>query len=152
MKSPQRDDWLQAIDEELLAHKENNTWTSVERSGQRTLTTKWVFNIKRDENNQGKRFKARLCARGFSQIKDIDYQEIFSPTTRYDSIRIILSIAARYDLEIQQFDVKTAFLNGNLDEDIFIEIPEGMSLKNDCVLKLNKSLYGLKQASRCWNR
>lgn len=152
MKSPQRDDWLRAIDEELLAHKENNTWTSVERSGQRTLTTKWVFNIKRDENNQGKRFKARLCARGFSQIKDIDYQEIFSPTTRYDSIRIILSIAARYDLEIQQFDVKTAFLNGYLDEDIFIEIPEGMSLKNDCVLKLNKSLYGLKQASRCWNR
>ncbi|KAL0858597.1 hypothetical protein ABMA27_012434 [Loxostege sticticalis] len=125
MKSSQRDDWLRAIDEELLAHKENNTWTSVERSGQRTLTTKWVFNIKRDENNQGKRFKARLCARGFSQIKDIDYQEIFSPTTRYDSIRIILSIAARYDLEIQQFDVKTAFLNGNLDEDIFIEIPEG---------------------------
>lgn len=152
MKSPHRDNWLQAINEELLAHKENNTWTPVERSSQRTLTTKWVFAIKKDDNDQVKRFKARLCARGFNQIKDIDYQEIFSPTTRYDSIRIILSIAAKYNLEIQQFDVKTAFLNGYLDENIFIEVPEGISFEVDCVLKLNKSLYGLKQASRCWNR
>lgn len=152
MKSPQRNDWLKAIDEELLAHEENNTWTPVERSGQHTLTTKWVFAIKKGENGQVRRFKARLCARGFNQIKDIDYQEIFSPTTRYDSIRIVLSIAAKYKLEIQQFDVKTAFLNGYLDEDIFIEVPEGITFKNDCILKLNKSLYGLKQASRCWNR
>lgn len=152
MKSPLKDEWSGAIKEELSAHKENETWTAVKRSGQRTLTTKWVFTIKKNENNEVIRYKARLCARGFSQIKDIDYQEIFSPTTRYDSIRVILSIAAKYNLEIQQFDVKTAFLNGVLEENIFIEVPEGVSVKNNFVLKLNKSLYGLKQASRCWNK
>ncbi|GBP94423.1 Copia protein [Eumeta japonica] len=111
LQSPQKYEWSQAIKEELSAHKENNTWNAVPRAGQRTLTTKWVFTIKKGENNEA-RYKARLCARGFTQIKDVDYQEIFSPTTRYDSIRIILSIAAKHKLEIQQFDVKTAFLMG----------------------------------------
>ncbi|CAG4933546.1 unnamed protein product [Colias eurytheme] len=152
LSSPQKSEWSKAIKEELSAHKENNTWTAVERSDQRTLTTKWVFTIKKNENNQIVRYKARLCARGFNQIKDVDYQEIFSPTTRYDSIRTILSITAKYNLDIQQFDVKTAFLNGFLEENIFIDIPEGLSIKGDFVLKLNKSLYGLKQASRCWNK
>ncbi|GBP95854.1 Retrovirus-related Pol polyprotein from transposon TNT 1-94 [Eumeta japonica] len=153
LQSPQKYEWSQAIKEELSAHKENNTWNAVPRAGQRTLTTKWVFTIKKGENNEA-RYKARLCARGFTQIKDVDYQEIFSPTTRYDSIRIILSIAAKHKLEIQQFDVKTAFLNGHLQENIFIEVPEGVSvsLNKSHVLKLNKSLYGLKQASRCWNK
>lgn len=152
IRSPQKDKWSEAIKEELSALKVNNTWTMVKRCGQRTLTTKWVFTVKKNENNKVIRYKARLCARGYNQIKDVDYQEIFSPTTRYDSIRIILSIAAKYNLEIQQFDVKTAFLNGFLEEDIFIEFPKGVSVKNDFVLKLNKSLYGLKQASRCWNK
>ncbi|GBP37590.1 Retrovirus-related Pol polyprotein from transposon TNT 1-94 [Eumeta japonica] len=153
LQSPQKYEWSQAIKEELSAHKENNTWNAVPRAGQRTLTTKWVFTIKKGENNEA-RYKARLCARGFTQIKDVDYQEIFSPTTRYDSLRIILSIAAKHKLEIQQFDVKTAFLNGHLQENIFIEVPEGVSvsLNKSHVLKLNKSLYGLKQASRCWNK
>lgn len=151
LMSPQKTEWVKAIKEELSAHEENNTWSAVERSGQRTLTTKWVFAIKKNENNQV-RYKARLCARGFNQVKDVDYQEIFSPTTRYDSIRIVLSIAAKYKLEIQQFDVKTAFLNGYVEENIFIEVPEGVSLSKNYVLKLNKSLYGLKQASRCWNK
>lgn len=149
--SPQKHEWRQAIKEELAAHKENNTWSVTERSDKRTLTTKWVFAIKKNENNETC-YKARLCARGFEQIRDVDYQEIFSPTTRYDSIRIVLCIAAKYKLEIQQFDVKTAFLNGYLEEDIFIEVPEGVNLNKNFVLKLNKSLYGLKQASRCWNK
>ncbi|CAK1579065.1 unnamed protein product [Parnassius mnemosyne] len=151
IQSPQKNEWSQAIREELSAHEENNTWSAVTRAGQRTLTTKWVFAIKKNEDNQT-RYKACRCARGFTQIKDVDYQEIFSPTTRYDSIRIILSIAAKYKLEIQQFDVKTAFLNGYLEENIFIEVPEGVILDKSYVLKLNKSLYGLKQASRCWNK
>ncbi|CAK1579746.1 unnamed protein product [Parnassius mnemosyne] len=151
IQSPQKNEWSQAIREELSAHEENNTWSAVTRAGQRTLTTKWVFAIKKNEDNQT-RYKARLCARGFTQIKDVDYQEIFSPTTRYDSIRIILSIAAKYKLENQQFDVKTAFLNGYLEENIFLEVPEGVILDKSYVLKLNKSLYGLKHASRCWNK
>ena len=152
LNGSQKNEWSKAIKEELSAHKENKTWTAVKRSDQRTLTTKWIFTIKKNDSNQIERYKARLCARGFNQIKDIDYQEIFSPTTRYDSIRIILSVAAKANLQIQQFDVKTAFLNGFLEEDIFIDIPEGLSIKGNFVLKLNKSLYGLKQASRCWNK
>ncbi|GBP49148.1 Copia protein [Eumeta japonica] len=80
LQSPQKYEWSQAIKEELSAHKENNTWNAVPRAGQRTLTTKWVFTIKKGENNEA-HYKARLCARGFTQIKDVDYQEIFSPTT-----------------------------------------------------------------------
>lgn len=152
MESPQKEEWSEAIKEELMALEENETWSKVENSGQRTLTTKWVFAIKKDENGQVSRYKARLCARGFSQIKGVDYEEIFSPTTRYDSIRIILSIAAKYNLEIQQFDVKTAFLNGYLEEEIYISIPEGLHINSKYVLRLHKSLYGLKQASRCWNK
>lgn len=152
IKSSHKKEWSNAIQEELAALEENKTWSTVENAGQRTLTTKWVFAVKRDENGQVTCYKARLVARGFNQVKGVDYQEIFSPTTRYDSIRIILSIAAKYNLEMTQFDVKTAFLNGYLDEDIYIEIPEGVNINSKYVLKLNKSLYGLKQASRCWNK
>lgn len=152
MKSLQKNEWLQAIKEELSAHDENQTWTPVKRAGQRTLTAKWVFSIKRGDDGKVNRYKARLCARGFNQVPGIDYQQIFSPTTRYDSIRIIFSIAAKYNLEIQQFDVKTAFLNGDLEEEIYLEIPDGVLVDKRNVLKLNKSLYGLKQASRCWNK
>lgn len=84
--------------------------------------------------------------------KDIDYKETFSPTTRYDSIRIILSLAARENYELQQFDVKTAFLHGELLEDVYMEVPEGVQAEPGKICKLLKSLYGLKQASRCWNR
>lgn len=102
------------------------------------------------------RYKARLCAKGFNQQQGIDYEEIFSPTARYDTIRVLLSIAARDDLQIMQFDVKTAFLHGDLQEEIYMEIPEGVTVKNEenrpLACRLNKSLYGLKQAPRCWNR
>lgn len=152
MRSSQKNEWSEAIKEELSAHDENQTWTPVKRAGQRTLTTKWVFSIKRDVDGKINRYKARLCARGFNQVPGIDYQQIFSPTTRYDSIRIIFSIAAKYNLEIQQFDVKTAFLNGDLEEEIYVEIPDGVLVDKSNVLKLNRSLYGLKQASRCWNK
>ncbi|GBP31489.1 Retrovirus-related Pol polyprotein from transposon TNT 1-94 [Eumeta japonica] len=90
LQSPQKYEWSQAIKEELSAHKENNTWNAVPRAGQRTLTTKWVFTIKKGENNEA-HYKARLCARGFTQIKDVDYQEIFSPTTSQKQKTIALS-------------------------------------------------------------
>ena len=105
------------------------------------------------KNREGEivRFKARLCARGFTQVKGDDYNEIFSPTSRYDSIRVLLSIAARDGLQIEQFDVKTAFLYGELSEDIYMEVPEGLETQSLKVCKLVKSIYGLKQSSRCWN-
>lgn len=144
--------WLEAIAEELEAHDENNTWSIIDKGNQRAITSKWVFDIKRNKDGEMKQYKARLCARGFLQIKGIDYTETFSPTTRYESIRILLSIAAQKNLIIRQLDVKTAFLYGTLEEDIYMEIPEGVKADRNKICKLNKSLYGLKQSSRCWNR
>ena len=98
------------------------------------------------------RFKARLVAKGYSQRKGIDYDEVFSPVVRHTSIRIILALVASYDLELEQLDVKTAFLHGDLEEVIFMEQPEGFKQPETehMVCRLKKSLYGLKQSPRQW--
>lgn len=120
-----------AIEEELTALNENHTWDIVTVPPDKTLIgSKWVFRAKRDQTGMICRYKARLCAKGFNQQQGIDYEEIFSPTVRYDTIRVLLSIAARDDLQIMQFDVKTAFLHGDLQEEIYMEIPEGVTVKN----------------------
>jgi transposase InsO family protein len=144
--------WVEAINDELKSHEKNKTWSFVDRKDQRLITSKWVFNIKRNKIGEIEKFKARLCARGFTQIQGIDYKETFAPTTRYESIRILLSISAQHNWEIKQLDIKTAFLYGDLDEDIFMEVPEGVQAPPKKICKLNKSLYGLKQAARCWNK
>ena len=98
------------------------------------------------------RYKSRLVVKGFEQKKGIDFDEIISPVVKMTSIRTILSIAASLDLEVEKLDVKTAFLHGDLEEEIYMEQPEGfeVSVKKHMVCKLNKSLYGLKQAPRQW--
>ena len=98
------------------------------------------------------RYKTRLVAKGFTQKAGIDYEETFSPVVRYTSIRTLLAVVNQLDLELHQMDVSTAFLNGELSEDIYMSQPEGyiQKGKEKLVCKLNKSLYGLKQASRCW--
>lgn len=108
--------------------------------------------MKHDENTSNPRYKARLVVKGFSQRKGIDFEEIFSPVVKMSSIRIVLSLAASLDLEIEQMDVRTAFLHGDLEEEIYMIQPEGFVVKGkeDCVCKLKKSLYGLKQAPRQW--
>jgi len=148
--------WEQAIKEELEALDENKTWNIVSLpSNQKVVDYKWVFKVKRNCEGNIDRYKARLCAKGFSQRKGIDYHEIYSPTTRYDSIRVLLAIAVKNNLSFQQFDIKTAFLYGDLQENIYMKIPEGLKevhAKHNLACKLNKSLYGLKQAPRCWNQ
>ena len=98
------------------------------------------------------RYKARLVAKGFAQRKGKEYDKIFAPVVRHTSIRILLALVAIYDLELEQLDVKTAFLHGDLDEDIYMEQPEGFVVegKSELVCKLKKSLYGLKQSPRQW--
>lgn len=142
--------WKVSISEELQAHSDNNTWTLVEKpKSVKVIGCKWVFRVK--DEPTGLRYKSRLCAKGYAQTKGMDYDETFSPTVRYDSIRVLLSIAAEQNLEIMQFDIKTAFLYGELNEQIFMTPPEGLQCAPNMVCKLNKSLYGLKQAPRCWN-
>lgn len=147
------DDWKKAIDEELKAHELNGTWRYEDLpKGKKAIGSKWVFKRKYASDRNAHLCKARLCAKGFTQQQGVDYQEVFAPVARYDSIRTMLSLAAMKNLEIGQFDVKTAFLNGNLVEEIYMEIPKGVTSKHkNKVCRLQKSLYGLKQASRTWN-
>ncbi|XP_039303435.1 uncharacterized protein LOC120357335 [Solenopsis invicta] len=139
MTRPDSEKWERAVEEELHAHEENGTWKIVKDVGQKTITSKWVFKVQ--DLKDGRRYKARLVARGFMQTSGIDYNETFSPVVRYDSLRVLLAMVAQHDLELVQFDVKTAFLNGRLKENIYMKIPDGLKVeddKKDCVLKLKK--------------
>ena len=147
--------WKEAMEEEINALKENETWILMPKpENTKLIDNKWVFRIKTDNDGNANRYKARLVARGFTQQKDIDYKETFSPVVRYDSIRILLALATEEDLEFKHFDVKTAFLYGDIREDIYMKQPQGFEDETypDYVCKLTKSLYGLKQASRNWNQ
>lgn len=150
INSSDSENWRKSIVEELDAHHRNGTWTLVEKPPDvKPIQCKWVFRIK--DEPTGLRYKSRLCAKGYAQTKGIDYDETYSPTVRYDSIRLLLSIAAQKNLDFIQFDITTAFLNSDLKENIYMITPEGLNCESNLVCKLNKSLYGLKQASRCWN-
>jgi hypothetical protein len=148
-----RDDWNlweEAINKEMKSMDMNNVWNIVESlpKGRKAISSKWVFVVKRGENGQD-RYKARLVAKGCSQKAGIDYKETLSPVVKIATIRTLLSIAVHSNLHIEQMDVKTAFLNGNLGEDVFMKLSfDGTDQK---ICKLNKSIYGLKQSSRNWN-
>ena len=131
----------------------NHVWDPVKASnGIKLVGCKWVYKRKRGIDGKVETFKVRLVAKGYTQKEGIDYEETFSLVAMLKSIRI-LSIATHYDYEIWQMDVKTAFLNGNLEEEIYMMQPEGFIAKSQehMVCKLKRSIYGLKQASRSWN-
>ena len=151
--SRERLHWKAAMEEEMASLEENSTWTLVELPvGRKPVSNRWVYRVKRKANGEIDRYKARLVVRGFSQREGIDYNETFSPVARFDTIRTVLSIAANEHLKLVQFDVKTAFLNGVIEEEIFMQQPEGYSDGTNRVCKLLKSLYGLKQSPRCWKK
>ena len=146
--------WIAAMQEEVVSLLKNETWELVKLAeGKRVISCKWIF--KRKEGIPGvesTRNKARFVVRGFDQEKGIDFNEVFSPVVRHTSIHILLALVALYDLEMEQLDVKTAFLHGNLEEEIYIQQPEGFVVpgKENHVYRLKKSLYGLKQSPRQW--
>lgn len=143
--------WKAAMDSEMNAHKINNTWTICDLpKGRKAIKSRWVFKIK--DSDHDKRFKARLVAKGFSQKYGIDYEETFSPVVRTASLRIMFALAAKLKLKIHQVDAITAFLQGDLYEEIFMEQPDGYDDGTEKVCKLNRAIYGLKQAGRVWNR
>lgn len=143
--------WIEAMECEYKALLENKTWELVDLPPDRKkIDCKWIFKTKRDASGQTIRHKARLVVKGCSQRQGIDYKETFSPVVRYSSIRMLLALSAKFNLDIDQMDAVTAFLQGDLEEEIFMTQPEGFA-KNMKVCRLKKSLYGLKQASRVWN-
>ena len=153
MNGPNAADWKKAEEEEMKSMAKNKTWTRCKLPvGKRTIQCKWVYKVKRDENGEPIKFKARLVAKGFTQREGLDYEETYAPVARFSSIRLLLAIGAHYDLEIHQMDVKTAFLNGDLEHEIYMCQPEGHQVEGQeqLVCKLNKSLYGLTQAGRSW--
>lgn len=145
--------WKNAMDEEYNSLVDNDTWTLVDLPQEKSaISNKWVYKIKRNHEGDIERYKARLVVRGFTQKFGIDYQETFSPVAKFTSVRMILALSVSNDYHLIQFDIKTAFLYGHLDEEVFMEQPFGYSDGSNKVCKLNRSLYGLKQASRCWNK
>ena len=120
--------------------------------GANIVSCKWVFKIKRSPDGQIERYKARLVARGFSQQHGVDYDETFAPVVRMETLRILLAIAAAEDLEIHQMDVVTAYLAGELEEEIYMTSPPGVPDTEGLVCRLWKGLYGLKQSARVWNQ
>lgn len=146
------DKWILAMQEELCSIEQNKTWTLCDLPKHReAIGCRWVFKLKLDEHGNAVRYKARLVAQGFTQKFGVDYDEVFAPVTRSSTFRTLLMVASARRLIVQQFDVKTAFLNGSLDEEIYMRAPPG-SDNSEKVFKLNKSLYGLKQAARVWNQ
>lgn len=153
--SDQKQDRLKAMQDEMDSLKKNHTYDLVKLpKGKKPLKNRWVFKLKQEKNGTKPRYKARLAVKGYNQRKEEDFQEIFSPVVKMASIRVVFGLAASLDLEIEQLDVKTAFLHGDLHEEIYMEQPEGFAKKSKkkLVCKLKKSLYGLKQAPRQWYR
>lgn len=145
--------WKEAMTSEYKSFIDNNCWTLTDRlESHKPVKCKWVFKIKRGLNGELLKYRARLVAKGHTQKYGIDYEETFSPVVRYSTIRILLALAAEYNMDIEHLDVKTAFLNGDLKETVFMEQPEGFQIKGqeNKVYKLNKAIYGLKQASKAW--
>ena len=152
MDSELFEEWQQACNSEMISIYKNGVWHLVDLpSGVKPLTTKWIFKVKKGKHGQIEKFKARLCVRGFEQQKGIDFDEVFSPVMRHNSLRTLLLLAATHDWEIKQMDVRTAFLHGELEEEVYIYAPEGSGYPEGAILKLDKSLYGLKQAPRVFN-
>ncbi|KAM1221734.1 hypothetical protein ACFX2J_009352 [Malus domestica] len=149
----QREEWMKAIESELESMEKNKVWElAVLPHGAKSIGCKWVFKTKKDSKGEIERYKARLVAKGYTQQGGIDYTETFSPVSTKDSFRFVMALVAHYDLHLHQMDVKTAFLNGFLEEEIYMKQPEGFvdSGGKELVCKLRKSIYGLKQASRQW--
>ncbi|RVW71630.1 Retrovirus-related Pol polyprotein from transposon TNT 1-94 [Vitis vinifera] len=146
--------WKEAIKSEIDSILQNHTWELVDLPpGCKPLSSKWIFKRKMKVDGSIDKYKARLVIKGYRQTEGLDYFDTYSPVTRINSIRMVLAIAALRNLEIHQMDVKTAFLNGDLDEEIYMEQPEGFSApgQEKKVCKLVKSLYGLKQAPKQWH-
>ena len=172
-------DWIDAAKKELISIKLMGTYEITKRPQGRNkiVRNKWVFALKKDENGNTVRYKARFVAKGFTQTQGVDYSEVFALLLRFETVRFLLAICASRNWALRQFDVETGFLNGDLEEEIYMELPsmprelkqsislylkqhpndptsgklrEMITTKGSFVLKLKKALYGLKEASREW--
>lgn len=146
--------WRDACAEEIASIKKNKTWSLVDLpDGCKAIGLKWVFKVKHNADGSINKYKTRLVAKGYVQRHGIDFEEVFAPVARIETVRVLIALAASNKWEIHHLDVKTAFLNGELKEEVFVQQPEGFKIKGSegKVYKLHRALYGLKQAPRAWN-
>ena len=154
MSSSESTYWKEAVNSEIESILSNHTWELTDLPpGNKLLGSKWIFKRKMKPDGTIDKYKARLVVKGYRQKEGLDYFDTYSPVTRITSIRMLIALAAVHDLKIHQMDVKTAFLNGELEEEIYMEQPEGFIVpgKEKKVCRLVKSLYGLKQAPKQWH-
>ncbi|KAE8182665.1 hypothetical protein CF328_g8434 [Tilletia controversa] len=157
LRRPDRDAWLAAMNVEIRSHKARGTWRIVKRRGQNLVTSKWVLRLKKNADGSIQKYKARLVARGFTQIEGVDFDETFAPTSRLQNMRLLLANAVALNMDVHQIDYETAYLNAKLQNEIYMEPPEAMDLLGeeiapDDALQLNLALYGLKQSGHEWHR
>ncbi|KAL0427911.1 UNVERIFIED_CONTAM: Retrovirus-related Pol polyprotein from transposon RE1 [Sesamum latifolium] len=147
------EDWKAAMQSELDALEKNNTWevTALPKN-KRAIGCRWIFKLKLNADGSVNKHKARLVAKGYNQVEGIDYIDSFSPVAKAVTVRLVLSVAASLEWHLHHVDVNNAFLHGHLDKEIYMLPPEGYMVPQGHVCKLKRSLYGLKQASRQWNK
>jgi hypothetical protein len=145
-------DWAMAMQEELNIFTQNEVWSLVERPKQNVIGTQWVFRNKQDENGVVTKNKARLVANDYTQVEGLDFGEAYAPVARLEAIRILLAFATHHNFKLHQMDVKSAFLNSPISEEVYVEQPLGYEDPQfpNHVYKLHKALYGLKQVPRAW--
>jgi hypothetical protein len=144
--------WKEAMEEEIASLIKNDVYELVPLpTDRKIISCKWVFKIKTNPDNTIERYKARLVVRGFTQMEEIDVKEKFAPVTKYNSLRVLFAKATALNMDILQLDIKTAFLYGSLQEEVYMQQPPGFEVGKNLVCKLKRTLYGLKQAPRGWN-
>ena len=150
--NPNSPEWIAAINAELDSLRGHGTWEYIPRPKDKPIVScKWVWHVKVKSNGLVKQFKARLVARGFTQTCGVDYNETFAPVTHLDTLRLLTAMAIQNDWEFRHLDVKTAYLHGDLEEEVYMAVPQGLEdVPEGYVLKLKKALYGLKQAGCQW--
>lgn len=154
VEAEKQESWRKAMQDEMKSIEDNKTWElAALPTGHRAIGLKWVYKVKRNENGDIVRHKARLVAKGYVQRAGIDYEEVFAPVARLESVRMMVALAAHERWEVHHMDVKSAFLNGELKEEVYVEQPPGFVVAGNehKVLRLRKALYGLRQAPRAWN-
>ena len=154
LQGEHKEEWQQAMNSEMASLRENGVYELVDRpKGKKVVKSKWVFRVKTNEKGEIEKYKARVVAKGYSQVEGVDYDQTFSPTVRFESIRQLVALGASKGFEMHQMDVTTAFLYAPLEEVVYMEQPEGTVKEGDegKVMRLLKCLYGLKQSPRQWN-
>jgi hypothetical protein len=151
MKSPEATAWKSAMETELTSMRELEVWSQVPRTVSiKVLPCRWVFKVKRHADGTVERHKARLVAKGFKQQSGVDFDQVWAPVSRHATVRALFSTVAHQGWEMDQVDVTTAFLYGELDDEVFMEMPPGFETPG-LVCKLKRSIYGFRQAPRAWH-